>query len=324
MALRATLAAWVLAAPVLAALVLAAPVLALPAGVVAQTETEPASREALIASAERAADRGAHQEALELALRARELRETPSLVLFIGQQQALSGRIEEAIESARRCFAEAERDLALRNRRIIRSTCRSLERELMRRVGLVTVSVAAPREDLRITINGSALPRDRWGRSVVVAPGDVLIEASAGTASMRQRLRVEAGEESSIELHFESGELVSRERRPSIEPPEPGAPSSIEPVWLAIPLGAAAAFGIAAAVTGAVVLDRGMTYAALYELCASADVMACDAARSVRSEGETLRDTTNGMVTAMAISLAASIVLGLFVDLGGPWPLVRF
>lgn len=304
--------------------------LLLPAVALAQTEVPfvaVPSRDALIANAQRAADRGAHQEALELALEAARIEESPSLTLFIAQQQGLTGRTAEAIESARRCTAEAERDVALRNRRVIRATCRGLERELLRRVGLVTVSVAAPREDLAITINGAALPRDRWGRATVVEPGDVLVQASAGAASMRQRLRVRAGEESSIELHFESGELVSREMRLAPAEAAEVEGEGIEPIWIALPLGAAAAFGLVAIATGATVLDRGATYSTLYDRCAAADNAACLGARSVRSEGEALRDATNVMITAAAVSVAAGLVLMLFADLdeeGGAWPIVRF
>jgi hypothetical protein len=271
------------------------------------------SRDQLVGDAQAAADRGDHRGALTLAEQAAALEETPSLRLFIAQQQGLTGRTGEAIQSARQCAASAH--TAIRNRQAILSTCQRLERELMRRVALVTVRVPEGQSGLAVRVNGQALPPDQWGEPLPVPPGEVRIEATLGASSMRQILRIDAGDESTIELSLDGGELRSVEQREE-RGAAPSRPSAIDPLWMAVPLGGAGAFGLVAIVTGAVTLERGGAYDVLVDRCVSGDGAGCAEAPGVRSEGEALRDATNASWAIAGAFAVAAGVLALFVDWG--------
>src|SRR5690606_15522153 len=147
------------------------------------------------------------------------------------------------------------------------------------------------------------------------------VEAVASGASLRQSVIVGAGEQSTVEIHFEErveSEPVAADRGPS-------------PLWLALPLSVGAALGLTAVVTGALVLDRGGTYASLYERCASGDAAACASAPGVRAEASDLQAATNVSWVAAAVAGAAALVTLFFVDLRGEsaargqaWGAVRF
>lgn len=286
----------------------------------ASAVAQEASREALIADAERARDAGDHDRALELALAAAAIRRTASLELFVAQQRALTGRRDEALASASECVRMAEADGALRNREIILQTCRDLVDELAEGLALVTVRVPSPRSDLRVSVNGQALPASDWGRPHAVPPGTVRVEATAPGASMRQSVIVGAGEHSTVEIRFDA------------EPTTAAPSAGISPVWLALPLSVMAAFGVGAIVTGALVLDRGGTYASLYDRCVAGDGNACAGAVGVRAEASDLQAATNVSWVAAAVGAVAAIVTLFVVDLRGEgspprgeaWGIVRF
>lgn len=107
-------------------------------------------RDRCITSALLARARHDHHGALTWATRAAQLRDTPSLRLFIAREQAALGQTHAALASARACATRAKGTPGTRNRGLIEATCRSLAGALERSVGRVppagaVASPSAPR-----------------------------------------------------------------------------------------------------------------------------------------------------------------------------------
>src|SRR5258706_16394156 len=79
-------------------------------------EPTAAARRALITDAQQASDHGDHRHALDLALRAGQLRMSATLRRFIAEEQNELGRFVEALNSARLCIEEAGREPTVRDR----------------------------------------------------------------------------------------------------------------------------------------------------------------------------------------------------------------
>src|SRR5215470_10337035 len=92
----------------------------------AQDAASLATRRVLIERAQAARTGNDHAAALDLAQRAAQIAMTPSLRLFIAQEQNALGRLAEAFGNADLCMREAERDESVRNRGVVAATCRAL------------------------------------------------------------------------------------------------------------------------------------------------------------------------------------------------------
>ena len=160
----------------------------------AQTDPD-ATRRLLLEQADQASRGGDHASALDLARRAGALRMTPSLRLFIAQEDEEIGDLAGAFGNADVCVHEVERDRAMHNREQILAACRSAAARLRGRVAYVTVLVAEPRPPgLHITMGGTALSDALLGVQNVVTPGPVAIVATAdGRQTFRNTVTVTAG-----------------------------------------------------------------------------------------------------------------------------------
>lgn len=177
----------------------------IPAVTIAQSPADAAARRELILQAQQARNSGDHARALDLAVRAGQIQMTPSLRLFIAEEQNAVGQLAPALGSADLCVREAEQNPTIRDREAILQVCRDLAASLRPRVGRVVVRVPSPApEGLRVTVAGNELHQAFFGVPYVVTPGGVVVEASArGRRTFRREVRVEAG--STVEVPLELG-----------------------------------------------------------------------------------------------------------------------
>lgn len=189
----------------LSAALLAFVTLLVPTITIAQSPADLAARRELILQAQQARDSGDHARALDLATRAGQIQMTPSLRLFIAEEQNATGQLAPALGSADQCVREAERDPTIRDRATILQVCRELAASLRTRVGRVVVRVPSPApEGLRVTVAGNELHEAFFGVPYVVTPGNVVVEASAqGRPTFRREVHVEAG--STVEVPLDLG-----------------------------------------------------------------------------------------------------------------------
>ncbi len=145
----------------------------------AEAQTNDALRRDLITQAEQARDAGDHARAAELAVRAGQLRMTPSLALMIAQEQESVGHVVDALDYARRCASDASRDESLRNRERLARICRELASTLAPRIARVTVRVPSGDDSATVQVGQHSVPPAGWGVPMPVDPGDVLVRASA-------------------------------------------------------------------------------------------------------------------------------------------------
>lgn len=206
-----------------AALLLALTSVFVPSLVHAQSASDIAARRGLIDSAQQARAAGDHVRALDLAERAGRLSMTPSLRLFIAQEQYELGRLAEAYGNADTCMREADRDRTLRNRTVILTACRSLADTLRSRIGYVVVRVpASTPAGLEVTVAGHPLMPVFYGAPYVVTPGAVLIEARApGYVPFHQEVSVAPGTTQDV--------TITLEREP-LPPPTPETSTASSPV----------------------------------------------------------------------------------------------
>jgi hypothetical protein len=205
-------------------------------------ERQEAARAELIAQAEGASDGGDHARALDLATRALTIRATPSLRLLIATEHNALGHVVEAYESAARCTREAQADPTARNRAQVIDACTGLSRSLDGRIGRVTVDVAAPPPGLTLRVAGGVLSQALWGVPYAVAPGAVVVEASAeGYAPFRQEATVAAGQTLPVRVALRpldrpvaapASPPTAALAPPPTVPPTPSAPLPVGPIAL--------------------------------------------------------------------------------------------
>jgi len=192
---------------------------------VAQTSAEVAARRLLLERAEAARNTAHHAEALDLASRAGQIQMSPSVRLFIAEEEEQLGRVAEAFGSAERCLSEVETNTASRNREAVRERCRALQTNLRRRVGQVVVAVPAPAPaGLRVTVAAIPLNPALYGAPMVVTPGDVPVAATAdGRHPWSTTVRVAAGATVPVQVSLEAMTPAATVGAPA-QPP-PAAPS---------------------------------------------------------------------------------------------------
>ena len=211
-----------------------------------------AVRRELLVQAQGAQSRGDHARALDFAQRAAQLEVTPSLQMFIAQEEQALGQLAEALDAAERCQRTTERDTAARNRDEILRVCRELVSSLQPRVGRITVSVpASAPAGLRVTVAGRELVAALYNVPYIVTPGSVVVEASAlGRMPLHRALTVTAGERATVEIVLPVAPVVTEARVPD---------ARVAPV----PAGGVPAGAIAALAVGGVALATGGVFAAL-------------------------------------------------------------
>jgi hypothetical protein len=173
----------------------------------AQTEQEMAARAQLLEQAQAARTAGDHARALDAATRAGRIRMTPSVRLFIAEENESAGHLAEAMSSADLCVREATRDATLRNRDAILGSCNEIAGRLRGRVGQVIVNFnGSTPPGLRVTVAGAELSDALFGVAYMVNPGTVPIDAQApGYAPFHRDVPVAAGNTVNVGIALRAG-----------------------------------------------------------------------------------------------------------------------
>ena len=248
----------------------------------AQDGGEAAARRDLIEAAQKASQAGNHAEALVLARRAGQIKMTPSLRMFLAEEELASRLYADALGSARQCVTEAAADVSLATRDVIVERCTEVQSQANQKVARVVVQVSPP--NAQVTLSGKELHRALWGTPFPVNPGKVLVEA---TAPLYQRFREERnaaeGETLTVDVKLElepkappqcqDGQVLQGD---TCVAPAPKAPPLTEPAaeargiawgpWVTMGTGAAVA------VVGGVFLISSSSHASSVKTqCASAE-----------------------------------------------------
>lgn len=187
-----------------------------------------ASRRALIdrATAERRA--GRHDEALELAQRAAQIQWTPSLRLFVMQEQVATGALVDAYGSALTCQSEAARDRAP-SAQTIAQLCAEATSTLRAQVGRVVLRLTPAREDVQVFVGSREVPPLLLGHEYVVTPGTMLVRAQGPSIEPVER-EIVVAPGASVDL-----ELALRERPAIVASTAAPSPVTAPPVRASTP-----------------------------------------------------------------------------------------
>ncbi|MFO0608216.1 MAG: hypothetical protein U0324_33935 [Polyangiales bacterium] len=265
-------------------------------------EREEAARAELIAQAGQARGAGDHARALDLMSRAAAIRVTPSLRLFIAQEHRAVGHVTDAYDQAARCARDAQADPATPNRAEVIGVCTALLDELRARVGRVTLQVPTPPAGLRVRVAGDEVSQALWGVPYTVAPGAVVVEASAdGYAPFRQSVAVAAGQ--SAEVRVALTELPRPAVAHAAPPPTLVTPPVVTPPTPPAPQGRSLVGPIALGAGGVVALGLSGVFFALREGAVSDRDAQCSAA-GCRPAALDLDDTARTYNTLTNVSLA--------------------
>ncbi len=171
----------------------------------AQTGADAAVRRELVEQAQRARAANDHTRALDLATRASSLQMSPSLRMFIAEEQAALGQFADALNNAELCGREAERDTGSRTHEAVMNACRQLAVTVRPRVARVTVQIPPPSPaGVHVTLAGHELNSALFGVPYIVNPGVVVVEATAeGMRPVRREVTVAAGASLDVPLAFE-------------------------------------------------------------------------------------------------------------------------
>ena len=176
--------------------------LAISFSVFGQTPAELNSRQKMLDEAQKARDAHDHQRALSLASRAGEIRMTPSVRLFVAEEQSVVGELADSMINAELCAEEASGDKTLKNREKIIGACRSLISKLQKSAARILVVMPDPPPAYaQVMINGHVVPESLYGKFYFLAPGNVRVEASApGYLPFKYELVVGTGEEETVNV----------------------------------------------------------------------------------------------------------------------------
>lgn len=161
-----------------------------------------ATRRILVEQAEQARQRGDHGRALDLAERAASLQMTPSLRLFITNEQFALRRFVEAMATADVCVREVDRDITVPNRDRIRSECATAQQRARAQIATIVLQVPSPRPaGFSVRVGARAISDVLLGAPVPVDPGELVIESDAtGCERSTVTRTVAAGATETIEL----------------------------------------------------------------------------------------------------------------------------
>ncbi len=279
-----------------------------------------AERQSLLEQAQNAADAGDHDRALALAARAGQIRMTPSLRLFIAEEQSAFGQFANSLNNAELCVREATDDKKLRNRQRIISACNSLIAKLQKSAARLLVLMPDPvPPQAQVMVNGHVLPESFYGKPYLLSAGNVRVEASAPDRLPFQReLAIAAGEQGTVTV--ELNPLAP----PQVVQPEP-ARRREGPVATATTqapskgsIGPYIVLGAGAASAGAAVLFlllRNSAVSDLEKLCSGPDNTVCQDTPQAHSFKD--KASTNNLLTNVAMGVAGAAVVG-----GATWLII--
>ena len=160
---------------------------------------EEVARQQLIERAQTAHQSGAHRDALDLAQRASQIRKTPTLLLFIAEEQEEIGALADAYAMAYQCAHEAELDPEAKLREKTIERCRSMAERLRGKVSYVVVNVPNPPQGFSVRLSGQQLNHAAIGVPYVITPGKVTVEASA-PGRVPYRLEIDVPEAKTVNV----------------------------------------------------------------------------------------------------------------------------
>lgn len=173
----------------------------------AQPRDDDARRRQLILQAGTLRDRGDHEGALERLQQAAARRMSPSLRLFIAQEERSLGRHLDGLRDARLCAVEFEADPSLSHRDEFLASCRAIVDDLEARVGRLTVRVPAELRAVTVTVGDDPLPREAWNTPRELLPGRVVVTARApGRSAFTREVTVSAGASVTVRVELPSPE----------------------------------------------------------------------------------------------------------------------
>jgi hypothetical protein len=151
----------------------------------------------LIEDAQKARKSGNHTVALNLAGEAARIWLTPSLRLFIAEEQSASYQLATALVNAEACLADAGKDGTLQNREKLLQACNSLIAALKKSAAQVIVEMPNPLPaGARVIVGGHQVPHTLFGKPYLLPPRNVVIQATApGRVPFEQQLTLKAGQE---------------------------------------------------------------------------------------------------------------------------------
>ncbi len=272
----------------------------------AQPRDDDARRRQLILQAGALRDRGDHEGALERLQQAATRRMSPSLRLFIAQEERSLGRHLDGLRDARQCAVEFEADPTLSHRDEFLASCRAIVDDLEARVGRLTVRVPAELRAVTVTVGDEPLPRDAWNTPRERLPGRVVVEARAsGRAPFSREVTVAAGASVTVRVEFPSSEggrlAFENPLRDTGERPTPRSGSGAGP-WALVGLGGASL------VTSVVLYAlRGQSLDARDALCRSPTGNCVVSSQSAAVEAAAQQDRASSYNTVANITLGVGV-----------------
>jgi hypothetical protein len=155
-----------------------------------------AARRGLLSDAQAASEHGDHATALQLANRAGQIEMTPSVRLFIAQEQLALSQLVDAYGTADFCVRDVEHDTTVRNRDAILRSCHELLDRIGPQLARIVVHVPEPLPPgFVVRVAGVVLNPAFYGVPYRVAPGSITVETLAdGHAVVRQAVTAPAGQ----------------------------------------------------------------------------------------------------------------------------------
>jgi hypothetical protein len=158
------------------------------------------TRRKMMDEADAASQAENHSQALSLAIRAGEIRMTPSLRRFIAEEQYEVGQFMGSMTSAEQCVGEAQAAKVLKHRQEILRACRSLIAELQRVAARIIISISDPvPPDTQVMIGGQKVPAALYGLPYLHKAGEIHVTAEAsGRISFQRDLVLGPGQEATV------------------------------------------------------------------------------------------------------------------------------
>lgn len=272
----------------------------------AQVRDDDARRRQLILQAGALRDQGDHEGALERLRQAAARRMSPSLRLFIAQEERSLGRTLDALHSARQCADEFEADPSLPHRDEFMASCRAIADALGARVSRLVVRVPPEATGATVGLRGAPLPRSAWGVAQEVPAGSALVEAAApGRVPFSREVTLAPGATVTVrvELPLRATDAVLAPRPRAVE----ASRSASDGPWVL--LGAAGASFIASGVFYAL---RNDAIGARDGLCRASSGQCVVASVDVAREAADHQDSasTYNALTNVAIGVGAAAAVG--------------
>jgi hypothetical protein len=277
----------------------------------AQSAADIAARRDLLSQAQSASDSGDHARALDLGQRAGAIQFTPSLRLFVAQEQQHVGQLAAALGNAELCTRDAHDDTQLANREAIMSACRDLATAIRPTVAHVVVHVPSPTPaGLEVRIGDATLNPAFYGQSYVVDPGTVHVSAtSTGAVPFATDVTIARGgtQEVNVQLTPSPNAPVATGTQPSESSGAPGnAPPSATPPASGPGIGPFVVAGAGVLVFATSGIFYGLQQSSLSH-CRDAGPGAATCAGGDASDAVTWNTLTNTAFVAGGVIVAAGV-----------------